>query len=162
MAIGFPHAFEGPIDRFGVGRSRVIWYTVLFLPPSLERKLPFQQFPRLRVEGEIADLPVEGAWMPTGDDRRYFIVAPRILKGAELGVGDIAEMRFAIADQNAVDVPPELREALAKDGAAQDAWDGLTAGKKRGLTHKVYAAKGADTRARRVSDVVTALTNGEI
>mgnify|MGYP001766017924 CR=1 FL=1 len=73
---GFPHRFEGPLDRFGVGRERKVWYNVLLLPAAWESVLPFESFPRLRVKGEIADLPFEGAWIPTGDGRRYVIVAP--------------------------------------------------------------------------------------
>jgi hypothetical protein len=34
MAVPCLHSFEGPIDRFGVGKSRKVWYTVLFLPPT--------------------------------------------------------------------------------------------------------------------------------
>ncbi|HEX8555924.1 MAG TPA: DUF1905 domain-containing protein, partial [Sphingomonas sp.] len=109
----YPHTFEGPLDGFGVGRERKVWYNVLFLPDELAATLPFDRHPRLRVEGELAELPIAGAWMPTGDARRYIIVPARIMKEAEIGIGDMVEMRFAIADQDAVDVPPELTHALA-------------------------------------------------
>ena len=158
MSVGFPFSFEGEIDRFGVGRSRVIWYTVLFLPPALEGQLPFGNYPRLRVNGEIADLPVEGAWMPTGDGRRYFIVAPSILKGADLKIGSLAKMRFDIADQNAVDIPAELSRALSENHEARRVWTMLTPGRQRGLTHLVHSAKTDTTRARRVQDVIATLT----
>lgn len=153
--------FEGTIDRFGVGRTRKVWYTVLFLPHELEAKLPFVQFPRLRVKGEIGESPVEGAWMPTGDGRRYFIVAPRVLrvlKHLGVGLGDLVDMRFRIADQNAVDVPPELTAALAANPRAYKAWGALTAGKQRGLTHRIHPAKTEETRARRVAEVLLELT----
>ena len=158
MAVSYLHSFEGPIDRFGVGKTRKVWYTVLFLPPDLEAELPFAVYPRLRVEGEIADLPVEGAWMPTGDGRRYFIVAPRVLKGAEIGVGDMVEMRFGIADQTAVEVPAELAAALKQSPDAQEAWQALTPGKQRGLTHRVHGAKAPETRRRRTDEVIAILT----
>lgn len=160
--VGYPHDFEGLLDRFGVGRDRKVWYTVLFLPESIAAELPFATFPRLRVEGEIADVPVEGAWMPTGDRRRYFIVAPRVLKAGGdggVGVGDLVRMRFRIADQNAVDVPPELAAALACIADARTAWDALTPGKQRGLTHRVHGAKSAETRARRVAEVISIIVD---
>lgn len=160
MAVPYVHSFEGPIDRFGVGKTRKVWYTVLFLPQDLEKELPFATFPRLRVDGEIADLPVEGAWMPTGDGRRYFIVAPRVLKGADVGVGDLVEMRFGIADQTAVDVPVELAAALAHCPNAQVAWLALTPGKQRGLTHRIHGAKAPGTRRRRTDEVIAILTGG--
>jgi hypothetical protein len=160
MTFGYPHAFEAPLDRFGVGRTRKIWYTVLFLPPALAAELPFAAHPRLRVEGEIAELPVEGAWMPTGDGRRYFMVSPRVLKQAELAIGDMAEMRFRIADQNAVDVPPELTAGLSGDPVADAAWVTLTPGGRRGFAHLVHGAKSPETRARRVAEVLAALRDG--
>jgi hypothetical protein len=157
MTVPYLYSFEGQIDRFGVGKTRKLWYTVLFLPPDVEAELPFGTFPRLRVEGEIADLPVEGAWMPTGDGRRYFIVAPRVLKGAEVGLGDSVEMRFGVADQNAVDVPAELAAALALYPAARTAWEALTPGKQRGLTHRIHGAKAPTTRRRRTDEVIAIL-----
>lgn len=58
----FPYHFSDQIILHGVGKSRVITYKVLFLPAHFEEILPFTQYPRLRVEGEIADVPVRGAW----------------------------------------------------------------------------------------------------
>ena len=154
----YNHSFEGPIDRFGVGKTRKVWYTVLFMPAELEAELPFDRCPRMRVDGEIADVPVTGAWMPTGDGRRYFIVAPRVMKDGAVTVGSMVEMRFAIADQNAVDVPPELAKALLGNPDASEAWDALTPGKQRGMTHQIHGAKTAHTRARRVAEAIKALT----
>lgn len=157
----YHHNFEGPIERFGVGKTRKVWYTVLFLPTALERQLPFAAHPRLRVDGEIVEVPVTGAWMPTGDGRRYFIVAARVLKEASVGVGQQVEMRFRIADQDAVDVPPELARALRANTRAKAAWDALSAGKQRGLTHPIHSAKTTTTRERRVLETIAALTENK-
>jgi len=153
----FDHAFEGAIDRFGVGKTRKVWYSVLFLPPEIASDLPFARYPRLRVDGEIADVPVTGAWMPTGDGRRYFIVGPRVFRDASVGVGSVVEMRFRIADQDAVDMPDALAAALLLDADAAKAWAALTPGKQRGLTHSVHGAKTDPTRARRVAEVIASL-----
>lgn len=155
----FDYAFEDAIDRFGVGRTRKVWYSVLFLPPAIESTLPFARYPRLRVDGEIGDVPVTGAWMPTGDGRRYFIVAPRVFRDASVGVGSIVEMRFRIADQDAVDMPDALTVALSRDAAAAAGWAKLTPGKQRGFTHVIHGAKTVPTRARRVAEVIAALTS---
>jgi hypothetical protein len=150
----FTHAFEGRIERFGVGRSRVIWYQVLFLPPTLAAELPFDRFPRLRVRGEIADVPVDGAWMPTGDGRRYFIVPPLVRKVAEVGVGSEVEMRFLVDDQDRVETPAELDALLRRDDGLRGLWEALTPGRRRGLSHLINGAKGDATRARRLEDVL--------
>ncbi|MEL6962054.1 MAG: DUF1905 domain-containing protein, partial [Pseudomonadota bacterium] len=100
----YTHEFEAVIDRHGVGKTKVIFYKVLFMPPCFEEELPFAEYPRLRVEGEIAEVSVRGAWIPTGDGRRYFIVSPEVRKQTGLDVGDLVEMRFRIDDQDHVDV----------------------------------------------------------
>jgi hypothetical protein len=140
----------------------VVWYTVLFLPDELAAVLPFDRHPRLRVEGEIADVPVQGAWMPTGDGRRYFMVSPAVLKAARPEPGQLLEMRFRIDDQERVDVPEALAAALARDGEAVAAWDALTPGKRRGIAHLVASGPTAPTQARKVAEVIEALRAGDV
>ena len=154
----FPYAFEAPIEKFGVGKKRVVWYNVLIAPPDICAQLPLGEFPRLRVEGEIADIPVANAFMPTGDGRHYVIVAPNVLKNGNARLGDYVEMRFRIADQDHVDVPTELANAIAAKRGAADVWEALTPGKKRMLAQHVHSAKTPPTRAKRVQEAVDALT----
>ena len=156
----FTHAFEDEISLHGVGTYRVITYKVLFLPSQFESDLPFDRYPRLRVEGEIADVPVRGAWMPVGDGRRYFIVSPDIKSNTGLDVGDRVEMRFRIDDQNYVDVPAALRAAIDVDEEAARRWDGLTAGKKRMFAFHVASAKTSPTEQRRIGEALTAIKQG--
>lgn len=156
----FTHEFVGKIDRHGVGKTRVITYKVLFMPTRFEAELPFKTYPRLRVEGEIADVPVRGAWMPVGDGGRYFIVSPQIKANTGLDVGDQVEMRFRVDDQDYVDVPATLNTALKSDDAAYARWDKLTAGKKRMFTNHVFSAKTSPTEQRRVDEAMAAITEG--
>jgi hypothetical protein len=156
----FTHEFEDVIALHGVGKSRVITYKVLFLPPHFESKLPFQNYPRLRVDGEIADVPVRGAWMPVGDGRRYFIVSPEIKKVTGLDVGDSVEMRFRIDDQDYVEVPGALLAAIEADDGAMAAWDALTAGKKRMFTFYVSSAKTHPTEIKRIDEALDAIRQG--
>jgi len=156
----FSHAFMGEIALHGVGRSRVVTYKVLFLPTRFEPDLPFKMYPRLRVEGEIAEIPVRGAWMPVGDGRRYFIVSPEIKAKTGFDVGDDVEMRFRVDDQDHVDIPSALQAALNANDLASTQWDKLTAGKKRMFTNHVLSAKTPPTQQRRVDEALTALREG--
>lgn len=63
----FTHEFFGKTTLHGAGNARVVAYTVLLLPIHFETDLPFGTYPRPQVEGEIADVPVRGAWTPVGD-----------------------------------------------------------------------------------------------
>ncbi|MEM9310045.1 MAG: YdeI/OmpD-associated family protein [Pseudomonadota bacterium] len=159
MSAIYPYEFEAPIERFGVGIERVIWYNVLMLPDDLRSELPFDQHPRLRVEGEIADVPIANAFMPTGDGRNYVIVAPSVLKEADVALGDLVEMRFKIADQDHVDVPEALSRAIELDTDARVAWGKITPGKKRMLAQHVLSAKTDKTRSKRVNEATDALVN---
>ncbi len=156
----FPYDFTSTICLHGVGKSRVITYKVLLMHPRFETVLPFKAFPRLRVEGEIADVPVRGAWMPVGDGLRYFIVSPTTKANTGLDVGDEVEMRFRIDDQDHVDVPTALELALDAEPVARERWDRLTAGKKRMFTNHVASAKTPATEQRRVNEAVQAISDG--
>ena len=72
--------------------------------------------------------------------------------GLKLG-GDVLVM-FRIADQNAVDVPDELRKAIESNDRADEAWRALTPGKRRGYAYRVASAKRTETRAHRVEEVM--------
>lgn len=154
----FPHSFEAPLERHGVGRDRKIWYNVLFLPAHLAAQLPFRTHPQLRVEGEIADLPMAGTFIPAGDGRHYVIVSPAIMREAGIAIDQMVEMRFRVADQEAVDVPEALADALARDADAAGAWEGLTPGRRRALAYLVGTARTGPTRDRRVATVLLAIT----
>jgi uncharacterized protein YdeI (YjbR/CyaY-like superfamily) len=54
-------------------------------------------------------------------------------------------------------VPPELTAALAANPKKHKAWEALTAGKQRGLTQRIHPARTAETRARRVAEVLLEL-----
>ncbi|MEM6485030.1 MAG: YdeI/OmpD-associated family protein [Pseudomonadota bacterium] len=155
----FTHEFDAVISEFGVGKTRKVWYRVVFMPATLEGELPFDQYPRLRVDGEIADIPIANAFMPTGDGRRYLIVSPEVMKGASLSLEDTVSVRFRIADQEHVDVPEALTREIDRLESAKLVWDSLTAGKRRALAFHVSNAKTAPTQAKRVAEVIDALEN---
>lgn len=154
----FEHEFEAPIERHAVGRGRTIRYTVVWLPADVLSALAVDGTPQLRIEGEIADIPVESALIPAGGGRHYLMVSPAVLKSAGLALGDRVCVRFRRADPERVSVPPELAQALGRDRDADRRWHDLTAGRKRGLSHYVDSAKTPATRTRRVAAVLAAIT----
>ena len=98
------------------------------------------------------------AFIPTGDGRNYVIVSPAVKEAASVGIGDWVEMRFKIADQDAVDIPEGLLEALKADADFRLAWNELTPGKKRGLSHHYASAKTDPTRLKRLNEIMDATT----
>jgi len=154
----YDYAFESPVERLAIGnKAKVLYYSVIILPAWCRDELPFDTYPKLRIIGEVGELPVRGAWNPIADGRKYFILSARFLKDAGLAEGDMTEMRFNIDDQDFVDIPVELQAALESDGELADIWNALTAGKKRFYCHQISSAKQQSTRDRRLQAVVCEL-----
>ena len=151
------HLFVAPLVRHDVGRTA---YRVVYLPAEIAAGLPFEAHPRLRVEGEIAGIPFEGAFQPSARGR-YLMVNPETCRAAGLSLGDDVAVRFVVADQDAVSVPDELVVALLEDRDAMAAWEALTPGRRRGLCHHVASGRREETRAIRAEAIVAALAAGD-
>ena len=54
-------------------------------------------------------------------------------------------------------VPPELAEALGRDPAAKQRFDGLSYSRQQAHVLSVESAKTAETRARRIAKAISAL-----
>jgi len=157
----FTHAFEAEIVRHPIGNgARIVHYTVVYLPPAMVSQLPFDAHPRLRVTGEIADVPVEGAWQPAGDGRRYLMVPKVVFEDAGVAVGDRVEVRFKVGDQDAVDVPDALGRLLEGDEELAAKWVALTPGARRAFAHRVRSAKTEPTIVKRVGEVAHMVREG--
>ncbi|MEM8592411.1 MAG: YdeI/OmpD-associated family protein [Pseudomonadota bacterium] len=132
-------------------------YTVAWLPTDFAATLPEPAKGRPRVIGELQGLPFKGALHPTSDGRAYFIFNKAMQRKTGLSDGDVIRIAFRFDDPDAVDVPPELAEALREDEGASDVWEALTTGTKRGFAHRVASAKTEPTRRKRVIEVLQAL-----
>ncbi|MEL6609585.1 MAG: YdeI/OmpD-associated family protein [Pseudomonadota bacterium] len=152
MDFFYPFEFVGALDHYAPMN-----YHCVFLPEDVIAGLPLAPAKRPRVVGEIAGRAFKGAIQPTSDGRAYFIVNKTTRAAAGLDLGDPVPVAFRPDDQDAVDVPPELRDALTQDDAATEVWEGLTPGTKRGFAHKVASAKTVATRMKRVTEVLIAL-----
>ncbi len=151
-----PFEFEGPVEYYDVGSDRYR-YTVVFVPTAILKKLPLKEHPRLRIEGEINDIPIEASLTPA-KGRYYVLLSRKFLKEIESAVGDLVFVRFSVGDQDAVDTPEVLQEALRKNRKMQTLWDKQTAGKQRGLAYRVASAKRPETQQKRIAEVFDILT----
>jgi hypothetical protein len=149
----FNFSFEASVERHIVGKYT---YTVVFLDPSLEGELPFAEHPKLRFDGEINDHPISAAWQPVRG-RHFAMLSKTLLKETGLTVGDRVEVRFRVADQEAVDMPAEIMAALAADDWFSALWQAMTAGRRRAFCHMVGDAKSPEVRARRMATLLAAL-----
>ncbi|MEM8712276.1 MAG: YdeI/OmpD-associated family protein [Planctomycetota bacterium] len=149
----YPFAFDAEVEHHHVGTYR---YTVVFLDHRAHDLLPLDESPRLRFSGELQDAPFDAAWQPVRG-RWYVMLSKQLLKEAELSVGDTARVRFRVVDQDLVQVPVELQRALEIHDGLLARWESLSPGKRRGFAHRISSAKRAETRARRLEQVVEEL-----
>ena len=150
--------FEAPIERLPIGNGpKVLRYNVVILPEEVAKALPFHEFPKLRIIGEIGDHPIRGAWNPVADGRKYFILSQKFLDNAELMVGDMTEVSFNIDDQDYVEVPMELQQAFLSNATLEAKLNSLTSGKKRFHCHQISSAKQQKTRDKRLVDIISQL-----
>lgn len=156
----YDYSFEATVEKLAIGNGRKhLYYNVIILSDDLIKTLPFNEFPKLRIIGEVADHPIRGAWNPVADGRKYFILSQRFLDAADLKIGDNIEMRFNIDDQDYVDIPIELENELSTNNALAQRWQALTSGKKRFYCYQIATAKQQATRQNRLQKVIAELLN---
>lgn len=130
-------------------------YTVLHLPDDVAACLNAQG--ARRVEGELSDHPVNLPLAKAPVINGVFLYSGKtFLCDTGLEPGAVFEARLRPADPDAVEVPADVRAAVRSAGRSAD-WDALTPGRQRGILHHVCAAKGAQTRAKRIAKLVADL-----
>ena len=144
------HNFTAKITKRDFGR---MFYTVVFAPKKTERELELKKHPRLRIKGKIEGLPFSGAFQPNGGEW-YLILSKKFLKEAEVTLGDRVTVEFEVADQEEVEVPEDLMAELNRRSDVLKTWNSMTAGRRRGLAHRVASAKREETREQRILEVI--------
>lgn len=149
--MSYPFQFEGRIVYHDVGSEKYA-YTVVFLPDELAAELPLKEYPRLRIAGEVQDHPIDASLTPVRG-RWYILLSKKLLRAIGASIDDEVEVRFEIADQDAVEVPPALTAALKRNKRMRALWEKQTPGKQRGLAYRVASAKTAATQEKRIAEV---------
>ena len=98
-------------------------------------------------------MPFEAALHPA-KGRSYLLISQAFMHEHQLNLGDEVAVRFNIGNQDFVDVPDELQQALDANEAAKERWVSLSAGKKRGYAAQVASAKRQSTRITRAQKMI--------
>ncbi|MEM1179452.1 MAG: YdeI/OmpD-associated family protein [Acidobacteriota bacterium] len=151
MSLFYPHQFETTVQEYDVGSNRYV-YKVLMIPQALAKDLPLDTYPRLRIAGEIDGFPFEGALTPAKGEW-YLLLSNAKLKAMGRDVGDRVTVHFEIGDQDLVDIPQELAEALDEAPPIRALWEEKTPGFRRGLAYRVASAKRPATKLKRIDEV---------
>lgn len=144
--------FTGCVEPVEWGRST---YRVLRLDPGLIAAA--ERRGTRRVTGTIETLEVD-----LGINRAEAIGAPFAYVGRDLlarwgaELGEPLRCRLRPQDPSLVSVPAEVASALEAEGL-REAFEALTPGTRRRLLQPIAAAKRAETRARRIADLLALL-----
>lgn len=144
-------AFEAAVEPVVWGKAT---YTLLSLPDEAVAALG----PAKRVEGEINEHWVNLALSRGPVVEGEFLWAGQSLLD-RLGVvpGEVLDVRLRPAPDDRVDTPEDVALALRAAGVTA-VWEGLTAGKRRGMLYQISTAKTAPTRAKRIDAMIRGLT----
>ena len=102
--------------------------------------------------------------------QRNVEAAQRLIAQGRMQPAGLAEVERAKADGRwerayggsaSIDVPDDLRDALAASPRAQAMWAVLTRTNRYAVLYRVHQAKRAETRARRISQYVEMLARGD-
>ena len=116
----------------------------------------FQRFTPRRARSSWSKRNVEhvGRLMQAGR------MAPAGLAEVERAKGD-GRWQLAYAGQATIEVPDDLRAALAADTRAAAAFERLSSQNRYAIIYRIGTLRRADTRARRVEEYVAMLARGE-
>jgi uncharacterized protein YdeI (YjbR/CyaY-like superfamily) len=102
--------------------------------------------------------------------KRNVQTAERLIAEGRMQPAGLAEVERAKADGRwqraypgsaSLDVPDDLRDALAASPPAQRMWEALTRTNKFAIVYRVQDAKRPETRARRIQQYVEMLARGD-
>ena len=163
----YSHEFGAAVSKYDFGKY---CYTVLYVPEEIIRTLPVDRYPRLRVEIEVDDYPLEVALMPDriGSNQTthlignagplgmriwYINLSKKVLKEIGKTLDEPVSVRLVVADQDAVRIPESLYDFLTSNPDLMEIWTGLTPGKRRSYAHLIESAKTRQTVERRPAEL---------
>ena len=104
-----------------------------------------------------------GTWSRSNKERVERLAAQGLMTPAGVAAVDAAKADgswTSLDDVEALVVPEDLADALARDPEAAMGWDAAPAGQRKIALYRLNSGKRAETRARRVSAIVRAAADG--
>ena len=113
------------------------------------------------VVGTADGVELTATLVPVGGGRHRLFLNAAVRGAIGKGTGDSVEMRVRLDHSDRTpETPPDLREALAEDGASA-AWEALAPSRRKECLVWLADAKRDQTRATRIGRIVqTAVTEG--
>jgi uncharacterized protein YdeI (YjbR/CyaY-like superfamily) len=96
---------------------------------------------------------------PVGEGRHYLRIKNKICKAVQIKEKDLIKVKFKVRNrENEILIPRDLQKAL-KEASAEREFNALPIGKKSYLLRVINEAVKAETREKRIKDVVRKTVN---
>ena len=99
--------------------------------------------------------PFQVSLFPVGNGQHYMRIKAKVRQETKTTTGDRIRVRFTVLDRAQVDIPDDLRRALAADKVT-DAFTSLPPGKQQYMIRRIDEAVKTPTRVRRIQEAVAA------
>lgn len=135
-------------------------WTFLVVPFSAQEI--FGARARIPVKGTINGIPFRSSLMPRGDGNHFLVVNKALQKAAKAGPGDEVEVRLEReTGPRKLDLPSDLKEALAADQAAGAKFEALAYSHQKAYLDWIESAKHLDTRKGRIEKTMSMVLEGK-
>jgi hypothetical protein len=149
-------SFKATIQKFASKGDKTGW-TYVQIPEDIILKLKLKNKKEFRIKGSMDDVTFERlATYPIGEGN--FIIALNAELRKKLGKkeGAMLSVKFEL-DKSAALKSQELLDCLAQEPEAEKQFQSLLLSHQNYFHRYVYTAKGADTRAGRIVNVINAM-----
>ena len=134
--------------------------TGIRIPFSVEKV--FGSKARVPVRGTINGFPFRSSVFPMGGGAHYMAVNRALREGAGAKGGDTVSVVMEIdTEPRVVEVPADLKKALAKNKDAKAAFDKLSYTHRKEFVRWIEDAKKEETRARRTEKALLMMVEGK-
>ncbi len=124
--------------------------TFLEIPFSVEEA--FGSRARVAVSGTLNGFAFRNSLMPEGDGTHSMMVNKALQAGAKAAAGDLVEVTLDVdRSERVIDVPIELKQALAENKAAAAAFETLSYSHRKEFADWIAGAKKEQTRQSRAA-----------
>jgi hypothetical protein len=141
--------FSGTLERMeGVG-------TWIFVEVPFDVEKAFGSAGQVKVKGTVNSAAFRSSLMPSGEGTHFLVVNKSLRDKARADVGDKVRVTVEL-DQapRTIEAPPDLVRALAKNKAAQAAWEAFAYSHRKAYIDWIVEAKQDETRKRRIEKSV--------
>ena len=148
--------FKGRLIPRGPGGA----WTFLAIPFSVEEA--FGSRARVAVSGTLNGFAFRNSLMPEGDGTHSMMVNKALQAGAKAAAGDLVEVILDVdRSERVIDVPIELKQALAADQAAAAAFEKLSYSHRKEFADWIAGAKKEETRQSRAAKSIPMVLTGK-